>query len=214
MPFFLSDNSIWGQRTEMLQMLMLLSLRKNGLTSLFKEVRGFQGFWPAKEFAIATSVAQSGALRFESATLQTEMPSWVAKRPAPYRSLLGPSGPECPGSVPESVPEDGSVQGSVPQGVPGTLRVPGSGVSKKCPESVPRVSRTPFAYSGDNLGTLRSPGLEGAPETPRGTLPWTPPFSGTLSGTLPGTLRARRAQETLVGGRALRKSWVLTSELC
>ena len=72
--FFLSDNSIWGQWTRMLQMLwsqgwnsledpqmleslreetegklqMLLSPRKNGLTSLFKEVRVFKAL-PLKE---------------------------------------------------------------------------------------------------------------------------------------------------------------------
>ena len=55
------------------------------------------------------------------------------------------------------------------------------------------------------------PGAQRAPETPRGTLSRTPPFSGTLSGTLPGTLRARRAGETPVaGGRvfATQKSWL------
>ena len=52
--------------------------------------------------------------------------------PACYRSLSGPSGPKC--------------SGSVPQGVFGALRAPGSGVSKKCPRSVPRVS--PVQMSG------------------------------------------------------------------
>ena len=76
---------------------MLLSPRKNGLTSLFKEFRVFKGFW--------------------------------------------------------------GVSGSVPQSVSGALRVPGSGVSKKCPESVPGVSGTPFfdtprTLSGHFLDTL------------------------------------------------------------
>ena len=60
------------------------------------------------------------------------------------RGLSGPSGPRVPGSVSESVPENGVVPRSVPRGVPGALRAPGSRVSKKCPESVPGVSGTPF----------------------------------------------------------------------
>ena len=59
------------------------------------------------------------------------------------QASLGGFGPECPGSVPESVPENGGVRRSVPRGVAGAFRAPGSGVSK-CPESVPRVSGTPF----------------------------------------------------------------------
>ena len=90
-----------------------------------------------------------------------------------YRSL---SGPKCPGSV--------------PRGVSGALRAPGSGVSKKCPESVPGVSGTPFRHSGDTLGTLSghsgARGPKGPRDTPRDTL---------------GTLRARRARETPVAGR-------------
>ena len=75
----------------------------------------------------------------------------------------------------------------------------------KCPKSVPGVSQrcpdTPGTLSGHFLDTLE-PGAQRAPGTPRGTLPWTPPFSGTLS----GTLWARRAQKSPVGGRALRNS--------
>ena len=50
--------------------------------------------------------------------------------PACYRSLSGPSRPKCPESA--------------LRGVSGALRAPGSGVSKKCPESVPGVSGIPF----------------------------------------------------------------------
>ena len=81
--------------------------------------------------------------------------------PACYRSLSGPSGPKCPGSV--------------PRGVSGALRAPGSGVSKKCSQSVPRVSPecpdtflTLRGHSGDTFWTLRSPGPEGPQRHPEG----------------------------------------------
>ena len=73
--------------------------------------------------------------------------------PACYRSLSGPSGPKCPRSV--------------PRGVFGALRAPGSGVSKKCPESVPDTLGT---LSGHLLDTPE-PGARRDPETLRGTLP-------------------------------------------
>ena len=57
-----------------------------------------------------------------------------------------------PQGVPERVPENGGVQGSVPRGVPGALRAPGSGVPKKCPESVPRVSGKPWGHSPEHSG--------------------------------------------------------------
>ena len=81
-----------------------------------------------------------------------------ATPPACYRSL---SGPKCPGSV--------------PRGVSGALRAPGSGVSKKCPQSVPRVSKTCpntpgtlSGHSGDTFWTLRSPGPKGPQRHPEG----------------------------------------------
>ena len=95
-----------------------------------------------------------------------------------------------------------------PKGVSGALRAPGSGVSKKCPESVPGVSGTPFwpflTLSGHFLDTPE-PGARRAPETPRRTLPRTPPVFGDTLGDTPGTLRARRARETPVAGRRNRK---------
>ena len=56
--------------------------------------------------------------------------SGIANSPACSGSLSGFLGPKC--------------SGSVPRGVSGGLRAPGSGVSQTCPESVPRVSGTPF----------------------------------------------------------------------
>ena len=110
---------------------------------------------------------------------------------------LGPFGPECPGSVPESVPENGGVRRSVPRGVPGPFgpRAP------ECPESVPRVSlECQKGVSGDTLGTLSrhsgARGLKGPGDTPWDTPPDTPVFGDT-----PRDTRARRARETPVAGR-------------
>ena len=80
----------------------------------------------------------------------------VANPPACYRSLSGPSGPKC--------------SRGVPWGVSGALRAPGSGVSKKYPESVPAVKRCPD--TPDTLGPLlgpQRPGPEGPRDTPRDT---------------------------------------------
>ena len=79
----------------------------------------------------------------------------IATPPACYRSLSGPSGPKCPGSV--------------PRGVSGALRAPGSGVSKKCPESVPGVSKRCPGHSGDTLGTLFGHSGARGPKRPRDT---------------------------------------------
>ena len=80
-------------------------------------------------------------------------------------------------------------------------------MSKKCPESVPKVSKRCPGNSGDTLGTrfgYSRARTQRAPETLCGTLPWTPRFSGTLSGTLPETLWARTARETPVAGWGVR----------
>ena len=114
--------------------------------------------------------------------------------PACYRSLSGPSGPKCPRSVPESVPENGGCPRECP---PGGARGPsGPGlrsvqkVSRECPRSVKKVSRT----LRDTLGTLFG-------HSGRRTFPRTPPIFGDTLGDTPGTLRARRARETPVAGR-------------
>ena len=53
--------------------------------------------------------------------------------------LLGPSSLKCPGSVPESVPENKGVRGSVPQSMVGgalEVRAPGSEVPKSAEKSL------------------------------------------------------------------------------
>ena len=47
---------------------------------------------------------------------------YVCEPSACHRSLPGPSGPKCPGSVPKSVRKRGGVRGGVPRGVPGARR--------------------------------------------------------------------------------------------
>ena len=76
----------------------------------------------------------------------------------------------------------------------------GPRVSKRCPESVSKVSGHLFdtleTLSGHLFDTL-GPGAGMRPETLPRTLPQTPQFSGTLSRTFPGTLQARRARSPL-----------------
>ena len=132
----------------------------------------------------------------------------LAIPPTSYKGSLGPFGPECPGECPRK-------QGCLtecpteclcgPKGsVSGALRATGSGVSKKCPESVPRVSGTPFSHSGDTLGTLfghtGTRGSKGPGDTP---LRATETLRGTLRQT--PTPRDTRARETPVAGRRDRK---------
>ena len=115
----------------------------------------------------------------------------LAIPPTSYRGLSSPSGPGVPISVPESVPENGGVRQSVPRrrGVPGALWAPGSGVSKRCPESVFGASKKCPRHSGDTLGTLfghsRARGPKGPGNTPWDTLPDTPVFGDTPRDTRP-----------------------------
>ena len=76
----------------------------------------------------------------------------VANSPSSYRSLLGPSGPKCPGVSGSALSR--GVRGSVTWGACRPLRAPGSRVSRKCPESVPGVSNGCPGHSRDTLGTL------------------------------------------------------------
>ena len=110
---------------------------------------------------------------------------------------LGPFGPEVARSVPESVPENGGCPRECPTGC---LRGPsGPGlqtvqkVSRECPRS---VRDTLLRLQGHFLDPSE-PGARRAPQTPRRTLPRTPPVFGDT----PGTLWARRARETPVPGR-------------
>ena len=89
----------------------------------------------------------------------------------------------------------------------GCLRGPsGSGVSKRCSESVPKVSGHLFDTP------LRSPGPEGPWRHPVGHSLGHPPFSGTPCHTLSGRLRARNARMTLLAGRGFPKSRKMPDE--
>ena len=104
-------------------------------------------------------------------------------------------------SVPESVPENRGCP-RVPECPTGCLRGPsGSGLRSvhKVPRERPGVSKR--CHSRDTFGYLE-PVARRAPETPRRTLPRTPPIFGDT----PWTLRARRARETAVTGRGVRNS--------
>ena len=90
------------------------------------------------------------------------LPNTLQPPPACYRSLSGPSGPKCPGSVP-------GVSLGVSLG-PFGPRAP------ECPKSVPRVkkvSRTLWEQSRDTSGTLfghsGARGPKGPRDTPRDT---------------------------------------------
>ena len=68
-----------------------------------------------------------------------------------------------------------------------------------------------FEKAPTSQKSLSGPSGPRAPETPRGTLPRTPPFSGTPCRTLSGRLRARRARKTLLAGRGFPKHmWQMT----
>ena len=96
-----------------------------------------------------------------------------------YRSLSGPSGPECPRK--QGVSE--GVSGRVSPGSfgPQALECPKSVPS----ESVPRVFRAPFWHSGDAFGTLFGHSVG----------------HSRFRGHSRGHTRARRARETRVAGR-------------
>ena len=101
--------------------------------------------------------------------------------PSCYRSLSGPSGPKCAGSV----PENGGVWGSFRRGGPTALWAPGlPGLSKKCPKSVPRVSKRCPGHSGDTLGTLCGHSGARGPKNNGDTPSNTPVFRDNVGDTL------------------------------
>ena len=108
------------------------------------------------EHKVATPLNPSEALR-DTQSLSECDPHRLASPLACYRSL---SGPKCPGSF--------------PRGVSGALGAPGlrsvQKVSRECPWSVKKVSRTLRGHSRDTW-TLRSPEPEGPERHPEGTLP-------------------------------------------
>ena len=110
--------------------------------------------------------------------LRTPRPATGVSRALQARSV--------PGVSPRVSPKTGGVRGSVRRGVSGALRAPGSGVSKKCPESVPGVSKRCPGQSGDTLGTLfghyGAQGPKGPGDTPSDTPSDTPGFRGHSRG--------------------------------
>ena len=140
---------------------------------------------------------------------RVQKPMGCEVRPAPYSSLSGPSGPECPEECPRECPRKRGRPRKCPAGCPwgpsGHRLRSVQKVSRECPPSVQKVSRTLWGHSRDTPEPkVRRP--QGHPV--RHSL-GQPPFSGTLSGTLPGTLWTRRARKTPVEGRALRNLWVI-----
>ena len=105
-----------------------------------------------------------------------EQRSAIANNLTSYRSLSGPLGPKCPGSVPESVRENGGVRGcprKCPRASPGPIGPFGLQsvqsvlrVSAECQQGVPDTLGTP---SGHFSGTPE-PGAGRVSGTPRGTL--------------------------------------------
>ena len=138
---------------------------------------------------------------------------WIGNSPTRHRSLSGPSGPKCPRSVPKSVPENRGCPRECPTGClqgpsgPGLRSV--RKVSRECAlEFQKGVPDTPGTLSGYFLDTPE-PGARRALQTPRRTLPRTPPVFWDTLGDTPGTLRARRARETPVPGRRVPNYWTL-----
>ena len=115
--------------------------------------------------------------------------SWGSELPGQLQESLGPFGKQVSRGVsPRVSPKTGGVRRSVRRGVSGALRAPGSGVSKKCPESVPGVSGTPCWHSGDTFGTLFGHSGAWGPKGPRDTrrtLRRTPPVFGDTLGDTP-----------------------------
>ena len=94
----------------------------------------------------------------------------------------------------------------------------GSGVSKKCPESVPRVSGTPFRHSGDTLGTLfghsGARGPKGPRDTPWDTLLDTPVFGDTLGDTPWDTLGPKGPRDSSRGRALGLVGWQTVTKPC
>ena len=129
--------------------------------------------------------------------------SWVGKAPTSQKRHSGPSGPKCPEKYPTGCPRKWGCPRECPTGC---LR----GRAPECRKGVPRVSpecQDTFLTLSGHLFDTPEPGARRAPETPRRTLPRTPPFSGTTCRTLSGTLRARRARMPLLAGRGFPNSW-------
>ena len=105
-----------------------------------------------------------------------------------------------PKSVRQGVPEmgvsEGVSYGVSPDHFGPQARECQKGVLRVCPEC-----QDSFLTLAGHLFDTLEPGARSTPETSRGTLPQTPPFSRTPCGTLSGKLRAQRARMTLLAGR-------------
>ena len=137
--------------------------------------------WPKSDSKVTPADPPQSGLKLTQKWLRTPFLSQfrVTFELRSRRPATGASGPKCPRSVPESVPENGG-----------------------CPRECLR------GHSRDTFWTLQSPGPEGPRGHPVGHSLEHPPFSGTLSGTLRDTLAARRARETPVAGQRHRNFWV------
>ena len=105
------------------------------------------------------------SLRYERFRHHNPCPSLVKDgvRPATWKRSLQKWELQSPFVLQAPRPATG-----VSRGVSGTLRAPGSRVSRKCPESAPRMSKRCPEHSGDTLRILRRPGPEGPGRHPEG----------------------------------------------
>ena len=108
--------------------------------------------------------------------------AWSCELPGQLQETFGPFGPEvCRGVSPGVSPENGGCPTECPIGCLRRPSRPGSGVSKKCPESVPGASRSvpdsPGTLSGHFLDTPE-PRARRAPKTSHRTLRRTLPVFG------------------------------------
>ena len=113
--------------------------------------------WYGKLLSGSQNQGRKGNRNVHQVILRSRRPATGVSRALRARSV--------PGVSPRVSPKIGGVRRSVRRGVPGALRAADSGVSKKCPESVKKVSRTLRGHSRDTFWT------------PRRTLPRTPPIS-------------------------------------
>ena len=112
------------------------------------------------------------------------------RSPSALQARIVPGTRACP----RECPETGVFEGVSHECLQG-LWTPGSGVSKKCPESVPECPTLFFrfwGYSRDTFRTLRSPGQD----TPGGHSP----FQDTL-GDSPATLQGLRLGQVKKGAQ-------------
>ena len=163
------------------------------------------------------------APNFDTWTLVRIAVGIQASRPPPTprpatgasRALRARSVPECPQECPRKQEVSERVSG---RGVSRALRTPESGVSKKCPESVPGCQKgvhdTPGTLSGHFLGHSGARDPKAPGDTLSDTLSDPPPFSGTLLGTLQGHFGPSLAREATVAGLGGNPSTETVQDIC